>query len=71
MDIAPDKMRTHVQSSMYIYGSVNFPTTTYAEQFVHNEGNIVGVGHWYSRGHTKLLANGQSSCSSVNSHAGN
>lgn len=70
LDIAQDFTRTHIQSSLYIYGTVNLPTTVYVEQYVTNEGHIIGAGHWYSRGHTKLLTSGQSSCSSAISHAG-
>lgn len=65
MDLAADYVRTHIQSSLYINGIVTLPTTTYAEQYVTNEGHIVGVEHWYSRGHTKFVSTGQSSCSSA------
>lgn len=66
MDLALNFIRTHVQSSLYIRGTVNFPETTFAEQYVTNEGFMVGVDHWYSRGHTKLISTGQSSCSTLN-----
>lgn len=70
MDVALDHMRTHVQSSLHISGIVNFPTTTYVEQNVINQGKIVGSGHWYIRGHSKFMSSGQSSCSAVTDHVG-
>lgn len=70
MDVAQDHQQTHAQSSLYIYGVVSFPATTYAEQTVTNEGIMVGVEHWYSRGHTLLMSTGQSKCSLGTSHVG-
>lgn len=70
MDLAPEETRTHIQSSVTIEGIVSFPSTVYAEQTVTCKGNLIGVEHWYSRGHTQLLSSGQSKCNQGVHHAG-
>lgn len=68
IDLAPEETRTYVQSSLYIAGFVSFPATVIAEQTVTAAGTIVGVEHWYSRGHTALLSTGESRCTAGTSH---
>lgn len=70
MELAADKTRTHVQSSLYIQGTVDFPSTVIAEQTVTSKGNVIGVEHWYSRGHTILNSSGQSKCNLGVHHSG-
>lgn len=70
MVVAKEHRQTHVQSSVYINGVVTFPTTTYAEQNVTSAGTMIGIEHWYSRGHTVLLSTGQSKCSLGPKHVG-
>ncbi|WAR26297.1 TENX-like protein [Mya arenaria] len=70
MDLAPEYTRTYIRSSLYVDGLVSFPSTVIAEQTVTSAGNIIGVEHWYSRGHTKLMGTGQSSCTAGSSHTG-
>ena len=70
MDLASSETKTFIQSSLYITGQVSFPQTVYAEQTVTMAGNVIGVEHWYSRGHTKLLFSGQSKCTVGPDHRG-
>ena len=70
MELAQDHTRTHLQSSLYIQGVVNFPSTVIAEQTVTSTGNMIGVEHWYSRGNTELMSSGQSKCNLGTQHSG-